>query len=97
MNVSAVGGIGATSGIPAAKVAPKADSGFGDIVGKAIETASKAEQKADRIATDIATGGSSSVHELMVATTEATLSLELMVQVRNKAVEAYQEIMRIQV
>jgi flagellar hook-basal body complex protein FliE len=33
----------------------------------------------------------------MVATTKAALSVEMLVQVRNKAIEAYQEIMRMQV
>lgn len=36
-------------------------------------------------------------HQLMIAAQKATLGLELTVQVRNKAVEAYQEIMRIQI
>jgi flagellar hook-basal body complex protein FliE len=33
----------------------------------------------------------------MIASTQATLSVDLLVQVRNRAVEAYQEIMRMQV
>jgi len=98
MSVPPIGGVGAASGIHAARQStPKADAGFGELVSKAIEGASKAEHRADHIAADIATGGSSSVQDLMVAMTEASLGMELMVQVRNKAIEAYQEIMRIQV
>ena len=95
MNVAPIGGItpNPTTGAPR----EGADTGFGDLIASAIENVSKAEAKADAIATDIATGGSASVHELMVAMTEATLGVELMVQIRNKAIEAYQEIMRIQV
>ena len=37
------------------------------------------------------------VHNLMIAAQKASIGLELTVQVRNKAVEAYQEIMRIQI
>jgi len=67
------------------------------MISKAVESVSQSEQTADAIATDIATGGDSSIQELMVAMTEASLSMELLVQMRNKAVEAYQEIMRMQV
>lgn len=73
-----------------------APEGFKEGLGDAIESVSKAEQHADALAQDIATGGSTSVHDLMVATSKATLSLEMAVQVRNRAVEAYQEIMRMQ-
>ncbi|MDT2247307.1 flagellar hook-basal body complex protein FliE [Paenibacillus larvae] len=37
------------------------------------------------------------IHQLMVASEKASLGLELAVQVRNKAIEAYQDIMRIQI
>jgi flagellar hook-basal body complex protein FliE len=33
----------------------------------------------------------------MIATTKATLSVDMLVQMRNRAVEAYQEVMRMQV
>ena len=58
---------------------------------------SAAEFEADAAATDVALGGDTSVHELMVAMTQASLSVELLVQLRNRAVEAYQEIMRMQI
>lgn len=74
-----------------------APEGFEEGLGDAIESVSQAEQHADALAQDIATGGSTSVHDLMVATSKASLSLEMAVQVRNRAVEAYQEIMRMQI
>ncbi|MCX7885549.1 MAG: flagellar hook-basal body complex protein FliE [Caloramator sp.] len=37
------------------------------------------------------------IHEVMIATEEAKLALELTVQLRNKMVDAYQEILRIQI
>lgn len=74
-----------------------APEGFRDGLGDAIQAVSGTEQHADALAQDIATGGSTSVHDLMVATSKASLSLEMAVQVRNRAVEAYQEIMRMQI
>lgn len=45
----------------------------------------------------LAVGETRSVHDVMIALEQARLSFELAVQVRNKALEAYQEIMRMQV
>jgi len=52
---------------------------------------------ADKMATNLATGKSENIHETMLALSQAEISFKLMVQVRNKALEAYQEIMRMQV
>ena len=49
---------------------------------------------ADRRVADVATGKSHNLHEMMVALNKADLSLKMLTQVRNKAVEAYQELMR---
>jgi flagellar hook-basal body complex protein FliE len=43
------------------------------------------------------TGQTSNLHEVIVAMSEADLSFRLMMQVRNKLLEAYKEIMRMQV
>ena len=71
--------------------------GFGDTVGQALEAVSAAEHDADALTQRLAAGEDVGVHELMVATTKAQLSVEVLVQVRNRAVEAYTEIMRMQV
>jgi flagellar hook-basal body complex protein FliE len=42
----------------------------------------------------VTTGKSKNLHEMMVALNKADLSLRMLTSVRNKAVEAYQEIMR---
>lgn len=60
----------------------------------------KTEQKlqiADQTVLKANTGDSVDLHELMIAMEKADISLRLMVQVRNKAVDAYHEIMRMQV
>lgn len=49
---------------------------------------------ADQKVADVATGKSQNLHEMMVALNKADLSLKMLTQVRNKAVEAYQELMR---
>lgn len=70
---------------------------FGQAIAKGINQVSDAEKVADATAMDVASGGASGIHDLQAATAKASLSVDLLVQVRNRAVEAYQEIMRIQV
>lgn len=52
---------------------------------------------ADKMATNVSTGKSENMHEAMLAASTAELTFNLMVQVRNRALEAYQEVMRMPV
>ena len=98
MSVAAVPPIGPVGPVtPTAGTTAPTKSSFAEAIGNALEGVSAAEGKADLLAQDIAAGGDTPVHELMVAMSEASLSLEMLVQVRNRALEAYQEIMRMQV
>jgi flagellar hook-basal body complex protein FliE len=81
---------------PGAATAPAAP-GFGDALGRGLQQVSSAEHRADALMTDVAAGGTASVHDLMIATTEAGLATDVLVQVRDKALEAYHEVMRLQV
>jgi len=70
---------------------------FSDLVGNAIDQLNEVQQRADLAAFQVASGQSSDLHTALVTMEEASLSLQLGLQVRNKVVEAYQEIMRMQV
>lgn len=54
-------------------------------------------RQADRKMEAFAAGAGVDLHDVMIATEKADLSFRLMLQMRNKLLEAYQEIMRIQV
>ena len=95
--ISGIPAAGAAAPVSAPTDAARVGTSFTDSISSALEAVSQAEFDADAIAQDVAMGGDSSVHELMVAMTKASLSVDLLVQVRNKAVEAYQEIMRMQI
>ena len=55
------------------------------------------QNKAEQSAIDFSLGESENIHRVVVDMEESLLSTKLLVNVRNKAVEAYQEIMRMQV
>ena len=99
MTLPPISSITATAGVNAtqASAAAKPAEGFANTITSALQAVSDAELSADAIAENIATGGDASVQELMTSMTKAQLSVDLLVQVRNKAVEAYQEIMRMQI
>ena len=96
-SISGISGLSGISSPATQRVDATGDSSFADKIGGALQTVSDGEHAADLLAQDVAAGGDTPVHELMIATTKAQLGVETLVQVRNKAVEAYQEIMRMQV
>ena len=62
-----------------------------------LDQVSSLTTQADSLATGVATGNLEDVHRFTAAASKAQLGVELTVALRNKAVEAYQEIMRMQV
>jgi flagellar hook-basal body complex protein FliE len=67
---------------------------FGDAIGGALDNLNQLQATADGLAQQAATGSLQDIHDYTIAATEANLATELTVAVRNKAVEAFQEIMR---
>ena len=75
----------------------KGAEGFGKALTDAIGSLDKLQQEADAGSVQLAAGEPVELHDVMLSQERASLSFELAVQVRNKLVEAYQEIMRMQV
>ena len=69
---------------------------FGEYLKQAIDSVAQQEEAVKRT-TEQFILGNVDVSELMIVTEQAKLSLQLTVQIRNKVIEAYQEIMRMQV
>ena len=72
---------------------PTAEPGFAE----GLKQVEQLQKSADKAATGVATGEITDVHQFTTAAAKATLGVELTVAMRNRAVEAYQEIMRMQV
>ena len=91
--------------LPPAAQAPKPAVGtpgrpqgsFGDMQKQAVTEINQLQNNADRAITNVQLGRSGSIHEAMIALEKADLSFRAMMQVRNKILEAYQEVMRMQV
>ena len=70
---------------------------FGRLLQTAYSEVIESQNRADTMINEFVTGGEVDVHEVVIAAEQANLTLSLAVQVRNKAVEAFQELLRIQV
>lgn len=71
--------------------------GFGEMLEKKIQEVDQLQQASDQSMTDFATGKSRNLHETILAMEMADTSLRMVVTVRNKALEAYNEIMKMPV
>jgi flagellar hook-basal body complex protein FliE len=87
--------LGASSAEKAA--APAGTRSFAEMLQQGLATVDQAQQEADDQAVKLVSGKADNLHDVVIAAEEAALTLSLTVQVRNKAVEAYQEIMRMQI
>jgi flagellar hook-basal body complex protein FliE len=79
------------------KIESASKDGFLMYLKDAIETVNESQKEADKATMDVATGKTQNIHEAMLSMSHAELSFNYMVQIRNKALEAYQEIMRMPV
>lgn len=75
----------------------KQAEGFGDILKETLNKVNSAQIQAEKMANDFAIGNDVQLHQVIIATEKASLALQLTMQIRNKAIDAYQEIMRMQV
>jgi flagellar hook-basal body complex protein FliE len=64
---------------------------------QALDQVDQLQKGADLLAQRLAAGESVDIHDVALAISQSQIALELSVQVRNKLIEAYQEIMRMQV
>lgn len=87
------------AGKPAADNTPTAGGAdFAQILQSSIDKVNQTQQGANQMAEKLAAGDTSqNLHEVMIALQTASVSFQEMVQVRNKLVTAYQDVMNIQV
>ncbi len=76
--------------------APASGNAFSNALADGLQKLQDLHSTSDNLAVKAATGDLTDVHDYMIASTEASVATELTVAVRNKAVEAFNEIMRMQ-
>jgi len=74
-----------------------ANSSFGETLSKAITDVNALQAEAGKQVERMVTGEAVDLHEVMIAVEKAKTSFDLLMEIRNKTVEAYREIMRMQV
>jgi flagellar hook-basal body complex protein FliE len=70
---------------------------FGDTISNFLDAVNTAQVDAKDSVSEIVTGESENLHEAMAKVEEAKISFELMLEIRNKLLQSFQEIQRMQV
>ncbi|MBE7559980.1 flagellar hook-basal body complex protein FliE [bacterium] len=84
------------SGGPTAPRAPAGPS-FAEILKKSLDEVNQMQNRAGEMQVKYVTGEINNLHDVMIAVEEANLAFQATMQIRNKILEAYQELMRMQV
>jgi flagellar hook-basal body complex protein FliE len=80
-----------------AQTANSSGKTFSDILTQSVDKVNELQTQADTAVKELVAGRTKNIHETMLALERADTSLKLMMQVRNKIIDAYKEIMRMQI
>jgi flagellar hook-basal body complex protein FliE len=83
-------------GVEGAQARP-ADRSFAQVVQNLLVDANGQQLQADQAVQQLALGQTDNIHQVMIAISQADLSLRTVLEIRNRLTEAYQDIMRMQV
>ncbi len=98
--ISGAGGARGTQGGPAStRQAAGAQSGpsFHDVLKQNIEQVSKLQQEAEMAVEDLAAGRRDDYQGVMIAKAKADMAFKMLLQVRNKMIDAYEEVKQMRV
>jgi flagellar hook-basal body complex protein FliE len=99
VGIGGIAGVASTATVSstAGTQAAQGGDGFAAVLASSLDQLQGAQSASDVLAKQAATGDLKDVHDYMIASTEASLATEMVVTVKNKAVEAFNEIMRMPV
>lgn len=75
----------------------ESEKSFGEILASSISRVNQLRKEADQAVQALSTGQETDIHGTMIAMEKASVSFELMMQVRNKVIDAYKEIARMSI
>lgn len=93
----AIGSLPSIGGSQPASAPGKTGNGFGGMLSGALDNLNNLQQQATTASQQVATGQATNISTVAMDVERASLALQLATQVRNKAVDAYNELMRMQV
>jgi flagellar hook-basal body complex protein FliE len=82
---------------PEIKTPQSENKDFGDTITDFIKSVNQKAKEAGKLSTDVIQGKSQNLHEAMAAMEESGLSFKLMLEIRNKLLESFKEVQRMQV
>ena len=100
MAVNSVNGFNAISPIVLNKNIPNTESkglNFAEIFNNALNSVNDLQIQSRDLANELAAGRTDNIHEVMIVVEKAEIALQLAMQIRNKILDAYSEIMRMQI
>ncbi len=88
---------GGVNPMPASSDAISSTNSFGQLVNHGIESVNRELLVSQTDLQQLATGNAQNLHQIMIRMEESRLSFQLLMQVRNRLLEAYQDVMKMQV
>ena len=93
-----IGGIEGGTGMDAGQLRHiSTGESFGEMLSRAVGSVDNAMKESDQQIENFIAGKTDNVHDVMISMQRAKLSFQMMVEIRNKAIEAYHEISRMQI
>ncbi len=93
-----IGGIGGiTPGAGKTPAAADAATPFRDLLENSIQRVNEMQQASEKAKIDLATGGTENTGEALAQIRKAELAFQQLIEIRNKLVDSYQELMRMQI
>lgn len=96
-SIAPIESIAATQGVSASDAATSIGSGFGKMFDGAVSDLNQKLATAETGLQQLAAGKATNLHEVMINVEQAKLQLQLVMQIRSRVLEAYQDLMRTQV
>ena len=93
--LGSIGSIGSLSKLPSLEIAPQ-EGGFGGVLSNVLQQVNQLNGGAEQQIGSLLKGGNADISSVMIAVEKADVAFQLMMQVRNKIVTAYQDIEKMQ-
>jgi len=96
-SIKSLGSVDPRAAYGGVKAVPDQQASFVDQLKNAMSEVNQMQTQRDSMVEQMVTGEATEVHDVMIAAKESQLAFELLLEIRNKLLESYQEIMRMQV